>query len=457
MVGLFSFLIFNNDYNGGNMGKFRIYSDKGNTLIENSQINTGKNEVAELWYGSDGIARYFVHFDFSDYNAKYLLNEVPHITAATATLNMTACYPVFERYPYDDAYPAEASQIDVKVIQQFWDAGIGHDFYGVNRIFGKSNWYSATSTTHWALPGGDFVYLVFSGMVESPSENLVCEVTNEVELWNNFTGNNYGFVIKFNDDVEDLSGSSKHILKYYTNHAWNLYKKPYIELSWDDQIRDERDEVCLGTNRSLYLYLKKNGVFTDAYGVSGVTIEYSNSATPTVITSINNPARGIYQIDFNYPLSGSTGITFTDKWAVKYESGMTYTFVSQTGVTRQATDLWEATDSIDPLKYDIQIPNMLDHYTRGDRVYLQVNFRTPYTSTRSILKDAEYKLTLVDGTELIDFTDWEPMSYSQTENFIILDTTWLHPTYQYMLSVRYTVDGSLASETVNKKFWIREE
>ena len=96
MVGLFCFLIFNNDYNGGNMGKFRIYSDKGNTLIENSQINTGKNEVAELWYGNDGIARYFVHFDFSDYNAKYLLNEVPHITATTATLNMTACYPVFE-------------------------------------------------------------------------------------------------------------------------------------------------------------------------------------------------------------------------------------------------------------------------------------------------------------------------------------------------------------------------
>jgi len=438
------------------MGKFRIYPDKSNTLIENSEFNTGKNEVMELQYGVYGIKRHLIHFDFGDYNSKYASGSVPHITGATATFNMDSIYPVFERYPYEDAYPAEASQVDIKVIQQFWDAGTGHDFWGKDVVRGKSNWYSASSTSHWALPGGDFLYTVFSGTVENADVNLSCEVTNEIELWNTFTGQNHGFVVKFSDDVEALSASTWHMLKYYTSNANTKYKLPYIELSWDSQIRDERDEVCAGSTNRLYLYLRKNGTFSNANNISGVTVSFGTTGYTTVTAStIHNPVRGIYYVDIPFPSTGATGVSFTDNWVVQYEAGMTYTSILQTGSTVDASAVWQTSDSIDPTRYTIEIPNMIQKYSQGDIVYLQVNCYVPYTNTREIVKNMEYKIDLLDGNIEIPFVDWEGVSYSTTENFIILDTSWLHTDYRYQISVRYTVDGSLSSEAISKKFWIK--
>lgn len=436
------------------MGKYRIYPDKSNTLIQDSEINTAKNEVMELWYGNEGVSRHLIHFDCSDYNAKYALGLLPHITATTATFHMDSCYPIFEKDPYSTALPAESSNIDVKVVQQFWNAGVGYDFYGTKTVDGKSNWYSASSTSAWALPGGDFVYTVFSGMVVNPDDSISCDVTDEVELWNTFTGHNYGFVVKFSDDIEELSGETKHILKYYTSNARTTYKLPYIELEWDNQVTDQRDEVCAGSTRRLYLYLKRGGSFANAYDISGVTVEFSDSATTVTASTIHNPMIGMYYVDLVYPSIGSSGVTFTDKWAVKYESGMTYSIVSQTGLTIPASTVWLNSDSIEGTFYDIEIPNLQQKYTKGDSVYLQINCYTPYTSDKSILKNLEYKIEVLDGDIAIPLVNWDGVSYTTSENFIIVDTSWLHSGYRYMLSVRYTIDGSLASEAVTKKFWV---
>lgn len=436
------------------MGKYRIYPDKSNTIVENSQMNTGKNEVMELWYGVDGVSRHLIHFDFSEYVDKYSSGILPHITATTTIFNMDPCYPFFERIPYEDAYPAEASMVEVKVVQQFWDSGTGHDFYGNSVILGKSNWYSASSVSSWALNGGDFVYTVFSGIVESPTEKISFDVTDEVELWNTFTGQNHGFVVKFSDDVEELSGSSKHILKYYTNNVNTKYKSPYIEMNWDDQVKDQRGEVYPGSTKRLYMYSKKNGAFENVYSISSVTISFSTGTSITAST-IHNPLVGIYYVDLVYPSNGPTGNTFSDTWAISFESGTTYSLVSQTGLTVAATSVWENSDSITSQEYTIETPNILNEYSKGDTIYLQINCRIPYTNTKVVMKNMEYKIDLIDGNMDIPFVDWEPVSYTSSENFIIFDTSWFHIDYKYKISIRYKVSGSIVSDPIEKKFWVR--
>lgn len=437
------------------MGKYRIYPDKGNTLIEGTELNTGLNEVMELWYGNEGIARYLIHFNFDTYNEKYLAGNLPHITATTASFHLEPCYPIFEKYPYETSSPAESSRVDVKIVQQYWDNGVGHDFWGTETVDGKSNWYSATSTSHWAAPGGDFLYTVFSGIVDNGYEALDIPVIDEIELWNSFTGHNYGLVVKFNDDVEDLSGSTKHILKYYSHEAWTKYKTPYIELTWNDQITDQRNEVHPNSTKRLYFYLKKNGTFTNAANISGVSISFSNSALTVTSSTIHNPVKGMYYIDFVYPSSGVTGITFNDAWAVQYETGMTHSIITQTGLTIPTSSVWASSSSIEPVQYTIVVPNMMSKYTFGDIIYLQIDCYTPYTNTLNVLKNMEYKLDLIDGQNLISFSDWDDVSYTSSENFITLDTSWLIAGYQYALSLRYTIDGSLSSEAITKKFWIK--
>jgi len=161
------------------MAKYRIYPDKSNTLVEkNPTTNTGLNEVTELWYGDDGIARYFIRFDFSDYETKYAQGLVPHITATTATCVLTTCAPIVE-----SGSTATSFDMEVQVVQQDWDQGIGYNLDGTDIVEGFSCWTGATSTDTWAAAGGDFLYQVFSGHVDTMGSSVSLDVTDEVELW----------------------------------------------------------------------------------------------------------------------------------------------------------------------------------------------------------------------------------------------------------------------------------
>ncbi len=437
------------------MGKYRIYPTKSNTIIEGSRVNTSNNEVMELWYGNEGKTRYLVRFTFDEYNSEYQAGRVPHISAATATFHMTNCYPVFEREPYASAESPSAAGLEVKVVQQIWDAGAGYDFYGLNVVRDESNWYSASSTNHWALAGGDYLYTVFSGMVETDSLDFSGDVTVEIELWRAFTGANFGFAVKYTSAYESLSGDTKQVLKYFTENAKTRYKMPYIEFSWDNQVKDERNDVSAGTSKRLYLYLTKNGNLTNANSVSAVTVAFSDSGlTGYTAATIQNPMPGVYYTTLPYPTTGGTGVTFTDSWRVRYEAGQPYATVTQTGSTVATDDGWSTYIDSTIGDYVLSIPNMTHEYTQGDRVFLTVNALTKYTSTPNILKSMDYRIDLIDGNMRIPFVDWEGVSYTQDENFIVIDTNWLLTGYTYSLTFRYTVDGNLVHDSSERKFRI---
>lgn len=442
---------------GGTMGKYRLYPQKSNTLIEGSEINTGENEVMELWYGSEGVTKHLVQFDFSGYEEKYEQGLVPHITAATSVFHMTNCYPFLEKEPYFTSSIAASSIVVVKVVQQAWDSGIGHDFYGLETENGYSNWYCATTIANWAAGGGDYLYTIFSGAIDKGYENFSGTILDEIHLWETFTGSNHGLAIMFHEDYEALTGENQHILKFYTDNARTKYKMPYIEFNWDNQVTDQRNEVYAGSTKRLYLYLKRNGTFTDAYSISGVSIEYSDTGlTPFTTTSINNPMPGIYFVDFICDTGATVDTIYTDAWAVKYESGSSYVDISQSGSVIDAISVWDSSDSdvVNSSTYTLTIPHLKSRYTRGDYLFVQVNALTNYTSTNNILKNMEYKLNLIDGNLDVPFTDWEPVSYSTSENFIMLDTDWLFSGYSYSLDFRYTIDGTLIHDHVKRKFWL---
>ena len=440
------------------MARYRIYPSKDNTILENSEINTGLNEVPELWYGGSGVTRYFIKFDFETYNFNYNLGIVPHITAATPTFHLYNCYPTLEVSGDSTTNVATGVDVSVKMVQQNWTEGLGHDFYGQNTIDGKSDWYSATTSQPWAAQGGDFVYEVFSGYVEHGYDNISGSVLNELKLWDAFTGINNGLVVKFSDAVEALTGESKTILKFFGNDT-HTYYRPYIQFDWDSQITDQRDEVMSGTTKRIYLYLKKDGEFTNANSISGVSISFSDdSVTHTGFTesSIYNPMPGFYYVDFDCPIEATASTVFTDVWDVQYESGMAYQTLSQTGVVQQLSSSWSVSQDnvISLTDYKILTPAIKHKYEKGTRIYLEVNNYTPRTSIKNILKSMEYKLELKDGKNRYTMIDWEGVSYTQTDNFIMIDTDWLFDDNLYVLSFRYSEDGSLIYNGDEKEFRI---
>lgn len=441
------------------MGKYRIYPNKSNTLLEDKPtVNTGENEVTELWYGVSGMSRHILRFDFDDYNAQYALGLVPHITASTttSTFNMSDVYPVLEKNPYANAESPTLANLDVKVVQQAWDAGRGYDFFGNKTVNDESNWYSATSVAAWSSHGGDYLYTVFTGSVSTGGLNFSGDVTDETQLWDVFTGSNHGLSVQYSSAYEALSANTATVLKYFTENAKTKYKMPYIEVSWDNQVTDQRDEVSSGTTKKLYLYLTQDGNLTNAADVSGATVSFSDGdITGITATTINNPMVGVYYIDMTYPTTGGTGVTFTDSWDVKYETGQLYTTVNQTGLTVDPDTGWATTIAATNNDYKINIPKIATEYTLGARVYLEIQALTKYTSTVNILKNMSYKIELIDGNNRIPFVDWDGVSYTQSENFIVMDTSWLHTGYDYALSFKYTLDGITVFDNNERKFRIK--
>lgn len=424
------------------MAKYRIYPIKSNTLIENTQINTGQNEVMELWYGRSGATRHLVQFDYSDYMTKYNQGLVPHITAATTTFVMYNVPEILEGSGNWGAVHASSVDIEVKVVQQSWDEGIGRDFIGLNKVSGFSNWYSATTTSNWAAPGGDFLYTAFSGHIDNSYDNFTGSVSSEIALWETFTGQNYGLAVVYSDAIEALTGATKSILKFHTEDT-KTWKLPYIEIDWDNQITDQRDEIVPGTTKRLYLYTETNNVLTNANSVSSATVTVSGSSA-TTITTINNPMPGIYYVEYPCWSGYSSGETFEDVWSVQYEDGTAFVDVSQSGTLVSAQSLWDnsAFDSIDR-DYTLSIPRMKREYNRDSYIFIGVNLMRKYTSTPIISKTLEYRLTLVDGNNRETIINWEGVSYTQNSNFILLDTSWLLRNMKYELTFRHTIDGSI--------------
>jgi len=434
------------------MATYRIYPIKDTTIIENSEVNTGQNEVAELWYGVSGTTRHLIKFDVDAYQAKQALGIVPHVSGTTATLNLTNCYPHEET----ETTPAESVAFEVFASTLDFSEGIGNEFTGDFAVTGTANWTSATDSVDWTAPGGDRSALVmFTGTIDAVDDSLVAAVDTSSELITMFTGTNNGVSISYTAAIEADNTADKTVFKFYSNDTHTLFK-PYIELTWDDQIRDERNEVLPGTTKRIYFYVKKNGVLTNVNAITDVTIRMSEIGEADItITTINNPQPGVYYVDFTCPtVSG----TFTDTWDVQYEAGMAFSEVAQNGEILDSSTAWstDLVDVIDPDSYNIMIPNFKSEFKQGEYVYLDINAVEAYTSNVKLLKNLEYSIDLLDGYLRTTMIDWSGVSYSEDDNFIRFDSSWLPAGQLFELKFRHQTDSMTYVAVLDRQFRVEE-
>ena len=71
----------------------RTYIDKNNTIIYNTLINTGRNPIAELYYGGKetqpDYTRHLLFFDVDDLQTRYAAGELGDLSNVTHILRMT--------------------------------------------------------------------------------------------------------------------------------------------------------------------------------------------------------------------------------------------------------------------------------------------------------------------------------------------------------------------------------
>ena len=149
---------------------------RGSSPDENDGVNTlltiGKN-------GGNGEKRNhgLIEFNFSDIPVNSTINSaILYLTMNSST----------------------GQVIDIHRFTRSWDEGTGIDTITNN----GATWNNATGTLAWTTAGGDFDSFVFaSNSTIALNEALTFDITSLVRGWINGTWNNYGFLLKHNNET----------------------------------------------------------------------------------------------------------------------------------------------------------------------------------------------------------------------------------------------------------------
>ena len=327
----------------------RTYFDRNNTIVYNRATNTGKNPVAELFYGgienteSPLFTRYLFQFDTSRIEEFRTKGMYPDLSKFTHTLRMTNTSAFDEtllgKETGDGKDRISSFNLNLFAINQDWDEGIGYDFAG-QKYFSysdatvlstePSNWTEAQAGVNWIDGSGVFsawtgVTILATQHFEDGNENLEMDITDIVNAY--LTGaTNYGLGLAFDEGVENSVLSNLKYVGFFTRHTQTFYE-PYVESRYNDTIIDNRGNFYLDKNNKLYLYVNVGGVPTDVDSMSGmgVTILDNNGDVFSSYTSndIAHVTQGVYSIDLMVPTTDVGCVLYEDIWSGITINGIT--------------------------------------------------------------------------------------------------------------------------------------
>ena len=257
----------------------RTYIDKNNTIIKDTLINTGRNPIAELYYGGKTsvteYTRHLIYFDIDDLQNRYNNGEFGDLSNVKHTLRMTNSSffdtDLQAQKLLDGKQRTSSFDLVLFRVNKFWDEGCGLDYQqtfsyqandNITFVESASNWLYSTTTTQWDEPG------VYSGTpsgitvttqhFDKGNENIDMDITNEVNSLITGGTTNYGYGISFDHDIEDIIKSPSQYVGFFTRHTQTYYE-PFVETVYNDPIKDDRRNFYRGKVNRLYLYTNVGG------------------------------------------------------------------------------------------------------------------------------------------------------------------------------------------------------
>jgi hypothetical protein len=468
------------------MGILRIYPTKSNTIASGlyRNFNSGQNAVTDLWYGGGGTdtapekrnsySRFIVNFDLSDLQSKIQSTDINTANTVTYKLKMKNSIPkdkILEpEYEFDVLNKNISASFDLICfpINKAWDEGRGYDltneFYlvkqtGNPQLTGYSNWDYATSTIAWDAPGvytnptaSTAVTFYTSQHFDLGNEDIDMDITHIVRNWLSGTSANYGLGIAYRRDFELLSTDTRYIASFFTNNT-NTAFKPYIEVNYDQDFKDDRGNVTNNRLCKLFLYTFSGQSPTNYFSASSVSIQtYAGVNVYTGLTP-TQVERGVYYVQVW--MSGATkGQQYRDVW-----SGVTFVpGYDQQNYTQFFTvqDNYYFTNSPQVNNYSLTTygldNNSILNTEQIIRIYtdLRVNFSTSYPKTDF---DLQYRMVMNNQETVIPWNSLNKAYMNKANsNYFTLDTSWLLHNQSYEIQFRISELGTVRALPESIKF-----
>lgn len=361
------------------MSILRSYFNRNNTIVSNNYVNTGRNPVMQLNFGTDtqivppaGFSRYIFNLDLDLLQEKVATGEISTgctsgFTGITHYLNMTNTSSFDEEllnsYMSDNALRATSFDLILfripKVsgdtgLPQTWDEGVGYDFYPfqttrnsstgqlsptstwTDKAFSDrpSNWFQRSTIEDWStdgiysntnsltgLTGCNYSALTIVDVqhFEFGNEDINFDMTNEINsiLEGTLTGVT-GWGIAYVPQIENITGlTDNYSVAFFSRHTQTFYQ-PFLQTSYDDYIDDDRNTFTKGRTNKLYLYVYQNGDFANLDELPVVDILDGNGNVISALQNLTTCLRtkGVYEVSIPDEFAiYPTPCIFYDNWS----------------------------------------------------------------------------------------------------------------------------------------------
>lgn len=456
----------------------RTYISKFNTIIKDSNLNTGINPVAELVYGAN-TTRMLVYFDHN--HIKNLVEDkvFPDTSKLKHTLKITNAGSL----DFTQMHCGETSSIadNVKIrtssfdlifflLPMEWDGGKGfdyaHSFFnqgyyarncGAVNVDSKkllssdgSNWFQARNGFKWSEEGvysnetlsneydkwsSDEGSKIIIGRqhFDIGNEDIEFDITDVMNLYINGYLENYGIGIAFSPRLERTKDEVDNYVGFMT-HKTPSFFEPYVETTYNDYIDDDRTNFALNKDNKLYLYCNVGGSLTNLDEMPTCSVDGTEY-------EVKQETKGVYYIDIKLSSKQYKPNTMLyDTWGNIKLCGEQLEDVELDFVTKSQNIFFGIGDKIEenqhftPTVYGIQSDEKIK---RGDVRKLTFLNKINYDRNKaSLVSDMEWRLYIKDGTREVEVFKFEKVNKAYDENFVMVDTNVLIP-QRYYVDVRY--------------------
>ena len=482
------------------MSILRSYIDKNNTIVSNSFVNTGRNPVIELNFGTSdlivpnfGYSRLLFNLDLSllEQNVASGVISTGCTTGMTHTLKMTNTSS-FDNELLNTVMSNQrrrATSFDLILFRipnvsgdtgnpQVWDEGVGYDYNDFNlaknsaqggmspltyvdsRAFSTrpSNWYQTTTVSNWSEPG---VYsntnngtVNYSGLTivarqhfELGNEDVDMNMSDEINgiLNGSITGVT-GWGLAYLPQIENITGlTDSYSVAFFSRHTQTFYQ-PYLLTNYNDLIQDDRNQFLKNQTNKLYLYIYQNGDFVNLDNNPTVRIEDRNgdavSGMATLTTCLKT--KGVYEVVVPNGFTGATPCQYYDVW-----SGLTINGQSIPNITNQfvlqdySAGIQIGSISKEPQKFGFDFYGILqnEQILNSDIRKVGVTIKKAYTAQQMLLDvSASYRVYVKEGTTEVQVQDWTPINRTPNEYYFMFDMRDKLPN-QYYVDIQVNTSG----------------
>jgi len=434
----------------------RTYFDKNNTIVKNSNVNTGLNPVTELFYGGDvgseTYSRFLLYFDETRLKSLYTGGTFTDLTKLTHTLRLTNTAS-FDTSLLNGTMggKARATSFDLIVfkVNQLWDNGCGYDYSPVVYLTGDdafsngaSNWISAQTGIGWS--GGTGVYSGSSSGItigtqhfDKGNENIEIDITSYVNGL--LTGDtNYGLGIAYASGYEQMNTLTLQYVGFFTNNTQTFYE-PFVETIYHNHIQDDRNNFYLDKPNKLYLYVNLGGNPTNLDAIPSCTVYDQDGTVFSAYssTAVTHVTKGVYSVNITVPTTSTNDCTmYTDVW-----SGITINGVSRPSIELNIPVMNSmgyyniGNNDMLPKQVAVSIGGVQnkEKIKRGDIRKVIVSARIPYTVEQTQAIDGlQYRLWVSEGTRELTVIDFQPVEMANNYYYFLLDTASLIPNTYYL-------------------------